>query len=87
MNKRNNNQIIALGFLLGTALFSCGQKKQETIAPSVEIVEEFSSENAHIEEPYLFTSPQGETYLSWIEKYDSINIFKFSKLEGETFSR
>lgn len=86
MTKKNKNQIIALGFLLGTALFSCGQKKQETIAPSVEIVEEFSSENAHIEEPYLFTSPQGETYLSWLEKSDSVNFFKYSKLDGQTWS-
>ncbi|MCH6200138.1 exo-alpha-sialidase [Aquiflexum sp. LQ15W] len=86
MINKSNNQIIALGFLVGTALFSCGQKKQETIAHPVVNFKDISSENANIEEPYLFTSPQGETYLSWIEKSDSINIFKFSKLEGETFS-
>lgn len=86
MINKIGNQKIVLGFLLETALFSCGEKKQETIAPSVEIVKEFSSKNAHIEEPYLFTSPQGETYLSWIEKSDSINIFKFSKMDGETFA-
>lgn len=86
MIKKIGDQIIVLGFLLGTALFSCGEKKQETIAPSVETMKEIFSQNAHIEEPYLFTSPQGETYLSWIEKSDSINIFKFSKVEGETFS-
>ena len=75
-----------LGFLLGIAFFSCGEKKAETIVPSIESVMEISSAYAHIEEPFLFTSPKGETYLSWIEKSDSINTFKYSKLEGETFS-
>jgi hypothetical protein len=64
-----------MGFLLGTALFSCAEKKTESFRQQVELVKEIVSENAHIEEPYLFTSLKGETYLSWIEKSDSINIF------------
>lgn len=75
-----------MGFLLGIALFSCGQKKTETYAPTMELAKEISSEIAHIEEPYLFTSKLGDTYLSWIEKTDSVNFFKYSKLDGEVWS-
>jgi hypothetical protein len=86
MVQRIKFQIILMGFLFGTAHFSCSNKKQATIATSVEIVKEISSQTAHIEEPYLFTSPQGDTYVSWIEKSDSLNVFKYAKLEGESFS-
>jgi hypothetical protein len=75
-----------MGFLFGVALFSCAEKKADSITQKVELVKEITSENSHIEEPYLFTSTNGETYLSWIEKSDSINFLKYSKLEGETWS-
>jgi hypothetical protein len=86
MIKKYCTQIMILGFFFGVALFSCVEKKSDSKVQTVEFVKDIASENANIEEPFLFTSPQGETYLSWIEKSDSINIFKFTKLEGETFS-
>lgn len=34
-------------------------------------------------EPFLFTDGNGQVYLSWIENQDTINYFKFSKLEND----
>jgi hypothetical protein len=37
-------------------------------------------------EPYLFTDAHGSVYLSWIEKKESQNELKFSKLAGDRWS-
>ncbi len=38
-------------------------------------------------EPSLFTDKSGITYLSWIEKKDSVDIFKYSTLENDQWSK
>ncbi len=37
-------------------------------------------------EPFLFTSGDNVTYLSWVEKNDTKSEFKFSKLNGDSWS-
>jgi len=36
--------------------------------------------------PHLFTDKNGEVFLSWIEKEDKVNLFKFSRLENGQWS-
>lgn len=37
-------------------------------------------------EPFLFTDAQDHVYLSWIEKQDTVNYFKFSRLENDQWT-
>ncbi|MDZ7647100.1 MAG: hypothetical protein U5K54_07910 [Cytophagales bacterium] len=37
-------------------------------------------------EPFLFTDANNQIYLSWIEKQDTINYFKFSRLENSQWT-
>lgn len=37
-------------------------------------------------EPFLFTDAQDQVYLSWIEKQDTVNYFKFSKLINDQWT-
>ncbi|MBK7651735.1 MAG: exo-alpha-sialidase [Flammeovirgaceae bacterium] len=37
-------------------------------------------------EPFLFTDSKNQVYLSWIEKQDTINYFKFSRLENNQWT-
>ncbi len=37
-------------------------------------------------EPFLFTDSKNHVYLSWIEKQDTINYFKFSRLENNQWT-
>lgn len=72
-------------FLSVFILFSCSkdQKSNEsslTVTPSVSPAGERSAT------PYLFTDKNNTTYLSWTEKTDTINLFKYSKLESGAWS-
>jgi hypothetical protein len=37
-------------------------------------------------EPFLFTDANNQVYLSWIEKKDTLNYFKFSRLEDDQWT-
>jgi hypothetical protein len=86
-----NSQILyfLLGLFLQPILFSCNQKPQkitEMEKVGVQWVKTIQIEGIHAEEPYLFTSKQGKTFLSWIEKEGTTNRFKFSIFEGQNWS-
>ncbi|WP_373523301.1 exo-alpha-sialidase [Aquiflexum sp.] len=53
---------------------------------NIELVKVLESEENHLEEPYLFTSNTGKTYLSWVEKSADRNYFKYSVLKDSTWS-
>lgn len=72
-------------FLSVFILFSCskdqkGNESSLTVTPSVSPAGERSAT------PYLFTDKNNTTYLSWTEKTDTINLFKYAKLESGNWS-
>lgn len=73
------HRLISLLFFV--FLLSCTSKPKELSATfSIEELHTFGELGVKFGEPYLFTSPQGEVYLSWIEQRDGINNFKYSQL-------
>jgi hypothetical protein len=67
-------------------LFSCSEKPVENGLPNVELSQVLSAENMHMEEPFLFSTKDGKTHLSWIEKTDQTNYLKFSSWDGNVWS-
>lgn len=69
-------------------LFSCAEKSNtsDNKAILIESIQTFVSSDAHIEEPFLFSSDKGETYLSWIERREVGNSFKYAKWNGDQWS-
>ncbi len=70
--------------ILITLLFSCADKKSTEQALVVTPMD--TPAGAQSATPYLFTDTNNVTYLSWTEKTDSINMFKYAKLDGERWS-
>ncbi len=66
--------------------FSCSEKTVESIPKGIESVKVLESEDDHLEEPFLFTSNTGQTYLSWIEKSADRNLFKYAALIENNWS-
>ncbi|MCH7413160.1 exo-alpha-sialidase [Belliella sp. R4-6] len=66
-------------------MFSCASRNEEVIEVfSIESIHTFAEPNVKFGEPYLFTSPKGKVYLSWIEVEEEINYLKYSQLfDGE----
>lgn len=62
-------------------VFSCTTNtKEETKELSIEEIYTFAEAEVKFGEPYLFTSPKGEVYLSWIERKEGVNYFKYAQL-------
>ena len=76
----NRYPIILLSLLLATG---CNVKKTTEKAT---ITAMDSPAKTPSGEPYLFTDEKGMVYLSWIEKVESKNEFKFSTLTGSEWS-
>lgn len=74
--------------MLVLALFSCAEKSNTSKKNgiTVESIQTFFSSDAHIEEPFLFSSKNGETYLSWIERREDGNSFKYAKWNGNDWT-
>ncbi|WP_194973592.1 exo-alpha-sialidase [Aquiflexum lacus] len=72
--------------LLWMFFFSCSEKTVESIPKGIESVKVLESEDDHLEEPFLFTSNTGQTYLSWIEKSADRNLFKYAALIENNWS-
>lgn len=66
--------------LIGSVLISCQERKKAS-PPSLSEPREIVALGKHIEEPFLFTSPTGEVFLSWIEKSDSLSALFYAKWE------
>ncbi|GAB2616981.1 exo-alpha-sialidase [Belliella aquatica] len=67
-------------FLFAFVLCCTTKPKEQIEAFSIEEIYTFAEPGVKFGEPYLFTSPQGEVYLSWIEQQEGINNFKYSQL-------
>jgi hypothetical protein len=59
-----------LTFLCLTGFFSCSEKAVENVLPNVELSHVLTADSIHMEEPFLYSTKEGKTYLSWIEKTD-----------------
>lgn len=75
-----------VAFLLCAGLFSCAEKSTEKRTDTIDLVKVLESDDIDYEEPYLFTSNSGQTYLSWIEKYADKNQFKYAVLKDNNWS-
>jgi hypothetical protein len=83
LNRIRELSIIAFTLII---LFSCSEKAKESNPKSIELVKVLESDDNHLEEPFLFTSNTGQTYLSWVEKSTDKNFFKYSKWKDNTWS-
>ncbi len=78
------NRIIILA-VFTIILFSCSGKKSNTEAALV-ISPQESPASLESAEPFLFTDKNGKTYLSWVEKKDSVHQFKYATLNADSWS-
>ncbi|MEP2671249.1 MAG: exo-alpha-sialidase [Cyclobacteriaceae bacterium] len=77
------NRIIILA-AYSLILFSCSNEKAEsTLAISLQE----SPAGMQSAEPFLFTDKNGTTYLSWVEKKDSVHQFKYATMKDDTWSQ
>ncbi len=68
------------------SILSCStNSKQEEAA--VAVTKMSSPAGAQSATPHLFTDKNGKVYLSWTEKTDTLNWFKYSQLEGGVWQR
>lgn len=77
------NRIIILS-IYSFLLFSCSNEKAES--PLVVSLEN-SPVGSQSAEPFLFTDKKGITYLSWIEKKDSVHQFKYATTQTGNWSK
>lgn len=68
-------------FLSFLFLLSCS-KEQKNAESTLSVVQSVSPASSRSATPYLFTDKNNTTYLSWTEKTDSMNLFKYAKLES-----
>jgi hypothetical protein len=67
---------------------SCAQKETDApagVAPSIDYKASPAKSPSSV--PYLFTDKHGAVLMSWIEQGDGLNVFKWSKLQGEQWSQ
>ena len=74
--------ILPLVFLL--ILLSCS--KEQKSGESLSVVPSISPAGDRSATPYLFTDKNNITYLSWTEKTDSMNLFKYATLKSGIWS-
>lgn len=72
-------------FLFVFLLLSCS-KDQKSNESSLTVTHSVSPAGERSATPYLFTDKNNITYLSWTEKTDTINLFKYAKLESGNWS-
>lgn len=66
-------------------LLSCSNEKKNTES-AYRVNPQESPAGAMSAEPYLFTDKKGVTYLSWIEKRDSVHQFYYSARQAEQWT-
>ena len=72
-------------FLIFLILLSCS-KERKNDESTLFVVTSISPAGERSATPYLFTDKNNITYLSWTEKTDSINLFKYAKLGSGVWS-
>ena len=75
--------ILALSII--SIFVGCTNEKKEATS-NLKVTVEESPAGSRSATPYLFTDKNNITYLSWTEKTDSANLFKYAKLESGTWS-
>ncbi len=75
--------ILTLSF--SSFFLGCINEKKEATS-DLEVTVEDSPAGPRSATPYLFTDKNNITYLSWTEKTDSTNLFKYAKLGSGTWS-
>ncbi|MFD2203673.1 exo-alpha-sialidase [Shivajiella indica] len=89
MRKYDYILLALTGLILQAALFSCRPKPSQILElekDKVEFVKTIQKDDLNSEEPYLFTSKKGKTYLTWIEKEEKNSSLKLSAFEGQNWS-
>ena len=89
MKKKSLLFYFLTGLLIQTGLISCNQNPKQIQEPEkaeVEFVKTIQKEGVNSEEPYLFTSDKGKTFLSWIEKNGTSSRLKLSIFEDQNWS-
>lgn len=72
---------------IGLFICSCSGNRNEVVTEAKSQINYLSSPaKSPSSVPYLFTDKNGKVYLSWVEKSDKINLFKFSELQGKVWS-
>lgn len=72
---------------IGVILLDCSGSRDEVASdPVASITPQASPAKSPSSVPHLFTDSNGQVYLSWIERDDTVNLFKFSRLEGDQWA-
>jgi hypothetical protein len=72
---------------LAVTIFSCSNNRNDVATEgSSSINYGASPAKSPSSVPHLFTDKNGEVYLSWVERNDERNEFKFSRLQGDRWS-
>jgi hypothetical protein len=71
--------------MLSCIILSCKERIKEN-PPTLSEPREILASGRHIKEPYLFSSPSGEVFLSWIEKTDSLSSFFYARWEQDNWA-
>jgi len=76
--------LLAIGFII----ISCSGNNKEAVTESKSAINYLTSPaKSPSSVPHLFTDKNGKVFLSWVEKADTINVFKFSQFDGEKWSK
>lgn len=73
-------------FLTACIFFSCSNQRNEVSTEPTAVNYMSTPAKSPSSVPYLFTDKNGITYLSWIEKADTVSLFKFSRLQANQWS-
>ena len=72
--------------LLVCIFFSCSNQKNEVATEPAAANYISAPAKSPSSVPHLFTDKHGVVYLSWIEKTDTVSLFKFSRLQANQWS-
>lgn len=68
-------------------ILNCSGNRNEVVSEKTSAIDYLSSPaKSPSSVPHLFTDKNGKVFMSWIEKEDKVNLFKFSQLQGEAWS-
>lgn len=73
-------------FLTACSLLSCSNQRNEVSTEPTAVNYISTPAKSPSSVPHLFTDKNGLAYLSWIEKADTVNLFKFSRLQANQWS-
>lgn len=77
---------IIILFLTSCIFFNCSNKSKEDAANKIPVSYFSTPAKSPSSVPYLFTDKNGIVYLSWVEKNEKESLFKFSRLQGKSWS-